>query len=164
MYKKLQEINFWRTIANIVPDSLQRRVRWYQGWRPQPWITATTMESTTQQHLISSPVLSWLSSYNTNVNGDVMSRFKVKLIVQDRELFEQELSHPDLFGVIYPRSYQVSVMFPYLVYSPNLCGQKDAWEKCSFCQFPKFLQSHEVPKSLYTLSVKSSLFENSRLI
>ena len=37
-----------------------------------------------------------------------MSRFKVKLIVKDQELFELELSpYPDLFSVIHPRSYHV---------------------------------------------------------
>ena len=91
------------TIAIIVHDVRYLRI---SGWRPQHWITATTIESTAQQHLISSPVFSWLSSYNTNVNGDAMSRFKVKLIVKDQDLFELELSHPDLFSVvIYPRSY-----------------------------------------------------------
>ena len=129
-------------------------------------ITATTMESTTQQHLISSPVLSWLFIQhhcqwwrNVKIQGEthcVGSGIIWARIVASIQI-------PDLFSVIYPRSYHVFRPFS-LRCSQNLYDRRTLEKNEVFFQFPKFLQCHEVPKSLYTLSVKSSLFENLRLI
>ena len=123
----------------------------YQGWRPQHWITATTMESTTQQHLISSPVFSWLSSYNTNVKIQGETHCEGSGIIWARIVTISRFiqRNPSTFLSRFPTFFSCRC-------SQNLCGRRTPVKNVVFVSFLNFCNVTKF-RSHFTLWAKSHL-------
>ena len=123
------------------------RAAWYPCWRPHQWITAPTMEPTSQQHLISS-----LLSHSTKANGDVMSGFKVELIVWDQELFVTS----SFIQRIHLFTFLTRFGFFVLVYSPSLFIKRLPAKNIVLPVFKIFAMSRSSEVTLHFIFVEES--------